>query len=308
MGVEWSSVALGYYLAGSNNLSRLAIVGGCHDLNTGVAGCIGVIGVGVGDQTTGSGPVYAFYGLCQKQSAGSGPCYGMEIDPSSTASTHASDPFRQGDVIGIQDACGGRYPSAGLVNCSAAMQIEPNGARFRQGIVFASGAVATSGYSLLMPTGLLQAWYGAAGSVDGTFGDVSGRLTSTLPMAVIAAGPAAMTFTDTKQDRSMTVGLLDGSNAIIDTPRTGDLLISDAGRQTARINTSAAAFNEAIRPSQTRYANLPAFDPNPAVGDYLVIVDASACSVGSAVTAGGGSGHACPAIYDGTAWVAAVSH
>lgn len=69
-------------------------------------------------------------------------------------------------------------------------------------------------------------------------------------------------------------------------------------------------FASIVRPAQTTFANLRRIDPSPAVGDYLVISDAAACSANGAVTAGGGTGHACAVIYNGAAdpWIALVSH
>ena len=63
-----------------------------------------------------------------------------------------------------------------------------------------------------------------------------------------------------------------------------------------------------VRPGQTTYAGLSTADASPAVGDRLVITDASACTVNTAVTAGGGSTHSCPVVYTGASWIAEVTH
>ena len=62
-----------------------------------------------------------------------------------------------------------------------------------------------------------------------------------------------------------------------------------------------------LRSATTTYANLSNADPSPTIGDQLVISDASACTINTAVTSGGGTAHACPVVYTGS-WVALVSH
>ena len=63
-----------------------------------------------------------------------------------------------------------------------------------------------------------------------------------------------------------------------------------------------------VRPGQTTYASLSTADASPQVGDLLDITDASACTVNTAVTAGGGSVHSCLTTYNGSGWVAVVTH
>lgn len=63
-----------------------------------------------------------------------------------------------------------------------------------------------------------------------------------------------------------------------------------------------------LRPGQVLFANLATADPSAAVGDMLNITDASACTANTAVSAGGGSAHSCPTVYNGVNWIALVTH
>jgi hypothetical protein len=71
--------------------------------------------------------------------------------------------------------------------------------------------------------------------------------------------------------------------------------------------TNILAFGY-LRTGLVAYASLGTTDPTPQVGDRLAISDASACTANTAVTAGGGSAHSCPVIYNGAAWIAEVTH
>ena len=73
------------------------------------------------------------------------------------------------------------------------------------------------------------------------------------------------------------------------------------------IKTGVTVTNGPFRPSRTVYANLSTIDSSPAVGDYLVITDASACTANTAVTSGGGTTHSCPVVYT-TGWIAMVTN
>ena len=63
-----------------------------------------------------------------------------------------------------------------------------------------------------------------------------------------------------------------------------------------------------LRRTSLLFANLGTVDASPQVGDTLVISDASACTANTAVTAGGGTLHSCPVIYNGASWIAIVTH
>lgn len=56
------------------------------------------------------------------------------------------------------------------------------------------------------------------------------------------------------------------------------------------------------------YANLSTVDGTPLPGDMLVVSDASACTVNTAVVAGGGTTHSCSVVYNGAGWIALVTH
>lgn len=62
------------------------------------------------------------------------------------------------------------------------------------------------------------------------------------------------------------------------------------------------------RPGQSTYANLAATDPSPQVGDLIDVTDASACTANAAVSAGGGTTHSCPTVWNGVNYVAMVTH
>ena len=129
------------------------------------------------NNTTYATPCWAAYFDAKKMTPATGPVYAIEGDSGSLVASSPSDPYRQGNVVGLQLASGGEYPLTGQYDVSAAIQIQPNPTRFKQGIVFGSGALAPGGYALAMPTGQGFAWYSAAGIVEATLVDVSGVLT-----------------------------------------------------------------------------------------------------------------------------------
>lgn len=115
-------------------------------------------------------------------------------------------------------------------------------------------------------------------------------------------------------DNAAETGSGAGSNFIVerysDAGRALDAPLSIQRSNGVATFAHAVVFASIARPAQTTFAGLRRIDPNPAVGDYLVISDALACSANSPVTAGGGTGHACAVIYNGAAepWIALVSH
>jgi len=68
---------------------------------------------------------------------------------------------------------------------------------------------------------------------------------------------------------------------------------------------TALAATTLLRLPATVYASL---EPSPDVGDQLVITDASACTFGTQISAGGGTIHSCPAVYNGAGWYPLVTH
>lgn len=74
------------------------------------------------------------------------------------------------------------------------------------------------------------------------------------------------------------------------------------------LNDGTLAAKAAARPGQALFANLGTVDASPQVGDMLNITDASACTVNVAVSAGSGTTHSCPTVYNGVGWIAMVTH
>jgi hypothetical protein len=101
----------------------------------------------------------------------------------------------------------------------------------------------------------------------------------------------------------------DVSIALIDTG--GNVQIGQAGATGVVLgggNTVPTTVNGRFRPASVTFASLGTVDGTPAVGDQVVITDASACTANAAVAAGGGTIHACPVVYNGTGWIALVTH
>lgn len=168
-----------------NSTSHITATFGAESLaQASTAGISGVDSYCHNNNTTYATPCWAAYFDAKKMTSATGAVYAIEGDPGSLVASSTSDPFQQGNVIGLQLASGGEYPLTGQYDVSAAIQIQPNPTKFKQGIVFSNGALAPGGYALAMPTGQGFGWYSAAGTLDATLVDVSGVLTpSTLALS-----------------------------------------------------------------------------------------------------------------------------
>ena len=127
----------------NNNASNTALIAShTKDLLPGW-NAIGLIAIGYGNATSGTGHAYAIYAEAYRTAGVSGGAYGMEIDTINRASLTGIDPYIQNanQVIGLQIAAGGEYSSVGQFDATAAINIRRNGARFYRGIVFGSDSL-----------------------------------------------------------------------------------------------------------------------------------------------------------------------
>lgn len=176
-------------LNSDNPTSHSALTIGAQTLNEGDAsGAAGLNSYCHNNNVSHATPCWAGYFDAKRMTSSSGPIYAIEADPGSLVAASASDPFQQGNVVGLQLASGGEYPATGQHDASAAIQIQPNPTKFKQGIVFGSGAIAAGGYAVAMPRGQGLAWYSSAGAVDATLVDVSGVLTPSSLLLTNATG------------------------------------------------------------------------------------------------------------------------
>lgn len=85
---------------------------------------------------------WAYYGECHNVTNIVASCYGMELDPANHNLNPPGqpDPFQQGSVVGIQDACGAGL-TGGTNSCHTALQIVSNTQTFQTGINFMSGSI-----------------------------------------------------------------------------------------------------------------------------------------------------------------------
>lgn len=127
----------------NNNASNTALIAShTKDLLPGW-NAIGLIAIGYGNATSGTGHAYAIYAEAYRTAGVSGGAYGMEIDTINRASLTGIDPYvqRADQVIGLQIAAGGEFSPVGQFDATAAINIRRNGARFYRGIVFGADAL-----------------------------------------------------------------------------------------------------------------------------------------------------------------------
>lgn len=136
-------------LAVSNNNSASASSGafeGAHSLHFTSSATAGIANsaVSINDNATLATTMWAYYGECHNATSAVAACLAMELDPTNhnLSSPGQPDPFQQGSVVGIQDACGAGL-SSGINACHVALQIVPNTETFQTGINFMSGSVSS---------------------------------------------------------------------------------------------------------------------------------------------------------------------
>jgi hypothetical protein len=193
----------------SNSTSHIAATFGAESLGqASAAGILGVASYCHNNNPVYATPCWAAYFDAKKMTAIAGAVYAIEGDSGSLVASSTSDPYQQGNVVGLQLASGGEYPLSGQYDISAAIQIQPNPTKFKQGIVFGSGALAPGGYALAMPTGQGFAWYSGAGIADATLMDVAGVLT---PSSLALSNATGLPLT------SGVTGVLPSANGGVDT-------------------------------------------------------------------------------------------
>jgi len=131
---------------------------------------IGFSGITVNDNTAQPQSVYGIYGEARRV-AGAGPAQASEFnalngDPTSAPSD--LDPYSPfgGVTTSSWMTCGRTDLPAFPGSCSAVFPVVNNGAYFRRGIVFRSGALDPNGPldAIAMPTGAFLSWYGDTNS------------------------------------------------------------------------------------------------------------------------------------------------
>lgn len=159
---------------------------GAQSLNATSAGAstIGVSGYAVNNNATLATSAWGLYSECHNTGAAVVSCYGLEVDPRSTAATITPTPFQQGNVIGIQIACG-----AGLAasqDCSGGIQVVPNPNKWKKGIVFGDTALTAAngaggnGIAIEFSRNQTMLWRNSGGTVDAEiWGNASGLTSST---------------------------------------------------------------------------------------------------------------------------------
>lgn len=109
---------------------------------TNLGNAVGVLGVGVNDETVvaGCGAWGGYFEGFQNADA-NGPCYGAEIDTINFKTAVDSDPYSQAptQVVALQIGSGAEF--AGSTDATAGIQFRSNGARFRKGIVFGNDSL-----------------------------------------------------------------------------------------------------------------------------------------------------------------------
>jgi len=154
--------------------SNLAILGAVQMTNaSGSAAGLGTSGFAVNNNSGSSTSAWGMYSECHQTVNNSGGCIALELDVRSAVSGYAlnPDPFQQGLIVGLQNACGAEISSPSTFSCGAAIQILPNGGLFNAGIVIFSGSINTgSGSSISaisMPTTYHINWFSSSGNIAG---------------------------------------------------------------------------------------------------------------------------------------------
>lgn len=167
-----TSATVGITNSLNNNASNTMVVAShSKDLLPGW-NCIGLIAIGVGNNTSGTGHSYAGYFEAYRDVGVSGGAYGIEIDTINYASLANTDPYVQpaNQTIGLQIASGGEFSSTGQVDSSAAINIRKNGSKFYRGIVFGSDALTGSdgvtgtSIAIALAKGQKMQWYSGVDS------------------------------------------------------------------------------------------------------------------------------------------------
>lgn len=179
---------------GNENLNTVVI--GAQTLNGTMTGlnAIGMLSVGVSNNTTYASNAYANYSEAYRMSGVAGGAYGFEIDTVNYAGDVTTDPYQQNgaQTIALQLAAGAELSPTGQYPSQAAINIQNNNSTFDKGIIFGStsltGDTGTSGSAVAIGLGFghtLQWYY--SGSIP------TSLITST---GTTAAGGIQQKFSD----------------------------------------------------------------------------------------------------------------
>ncbi|RTM07399.1 MAG: hypothetical protein EKK31_11590 [Hyphomicrobiales bacterium] len=156
-------------LNNSNANAANAFVAGAQTSGfAGTGNSIGVVTVGVNNNTSFSTNTYGLYSEAYRASGVSGGAYGFEIDTVNYASLAATNPFAQatGQTVGIQVAAGGGLSAVGQFASSVGINFWNNNAVFDKGISFGftaingtNGTDGNTGEAIAMATGHAITYY-----------------------------------------------------------------------------------------------------------------------------------------------------
>ncbi len=163
--------AQGAILTDDNPVSCNTLVTAAQTLHLAVGNAIGQISVGVNNNTSGSIYAYGQYVEAYRGSNAAGAAYGVEIDVVNFGASSPITPYAQNayETVALQLAAGAELPSAGQADCSVAINIWNNHAKFDKGIVFGldsiSGCdgVTGTGIAIAFARGHRMQWYAAGG-------------------------------------------------------------------------------------------------------------------------------------------------
>ncbi len=234
-------------LNNSNSNSANALVAGAQTSNLAGAGnSIGVITVGVNNNTSFSTNTYGLYSEAYRLSGVSGGAYGFEIDTVNYASLAATNPFAQGagQTIGIQVAAGAGLSAVGQFSASVGVNFWNNNANFDKGINFGftsingtNGTDGNTGEAIAMATGHAITYYYGNNTKSWTLkakigvnGDYTFTTAGTGAVSVpkIVAGSGLLTST--------AAATITGNAAALQTPTAGTLLhVGNADGASSRV-------------------------------------------------------------------------
>lgn len=167
--------AQGGVLNNNNSAAAVGWLAGVQTLHFTSAGTTGLAtsSFAVNNNTTLATGAWAYYGECHNTTAAVSSCYGIEVDPRTTVTAMFPDPYGQGNVVGVQIACGAGVASTGHP-CSTAAEIIQNPETFGSGIVFNNGSITSGGGAggttpaIALPSGYHILWDTGAATFGGS--------------------------------------------------------------------------------------------------------------------------------------------
>jgi hypothetical protein len=230
-----------------------------------------------------------------------------------------------GDVVtyGASGALadGGNLLSAYLTSTTAAATYLPLGGGTLTGSLNVSAGVAPTPVvgQMIVSGGISMPPFGASGEAaliaSSSSGFTAGGYGSVRDFTIINAATAIAAWVPTGTT-NFSVGtggsfLVSGTSVLSATTLGSGVVnssLTSVGALTSLAVTGQITAGKFLRPGTVLFANLGTVDASPQVGDMLNITDASACTVGTQITVGGGSTHSCPAVYNGVGWFPQATH